>query len=70
MLAAIAGGAAGPWLTGALYEATGSYSLAFWVAIGCSALSAGAIWLAAPRQVRTVAGRIYPQVRSSREPEG
>ena len=58
MLAAIAGGAAGPWLTGALYDATGSYALAFWIAIGCSALSAGAIWLAAPRKVRAVAGRV------------
>jgi len=60
MLAAIAGGAAGPWVTGALHDATGSYTLAFWVAIGCSALSAGAIWLAGPRQVRAVAGRGHP----------
>jgi MFS family permease len=58
MLAAIMGGAAGPWVTGALHDATGSYTLAFWVAIGCSALSAGAIWLAAPRKVRAVAGRV------------
>ncbi len=63
MLAAIAGGAAGPWVTGALYDATGSYTLAFWIAIGCSALSAGAIWLAGPRQVRAVAGRVPPPVR-------
>jgi MFS family permease len=60
MLAAIMGGAAGPWVTGALHDATGSYTLAFWVAIGCSILSAGAIWLAAPRRVRTVAGRVHP----------
>ena len=58
MLAAIAGGAAGPWLTGAIHDATGSYSLAFWLAIGWSALSAGAIWIASPRKVRAVAGRI------------
>ena len=58
MLAAIVGGAAGPWVTGALHDATGSYTLAFWIAIGCSALSALAIWLAAPRKVRAVAGRI------------
>jgi MFS family permease len=60
MLAAIMGGAAGPWVTGALHDATESYTLAFWVAIGCSILSAGAIWLAAPRRVRTVAGRVHP----------
>ena len=58
MLAAISGGAAGPWVTGALHDATGSYTLAFSLAIGGSALSAGAIWLAAPRQVRAVAGRV------------
>jgi MFS family permease len=58
MLASIVGGAIGPWVTGALYDATGSYTLAFWIAIGCSALSAVAIWLAAPRHVRVVAGRV------------
>jgi len=58
MLAAIGGGAVGPWVTGALHDVTGSYRLAFWIAIGCSALSAGAIWLAAPRKVRAVAGRV------------
>jgi len=58
MLAAIGGGAAGPWLTGVLYDATGSYALAWWIAIGCCGLSAIAIWRAAPRRVRAVAGRL------------
>jgi MFS family permease len=58
MLAAIGGGALGPWVTGLLHDATGSYTLAFWIAISLSALSAMAIWLAAPREVRAVAGRI------------
>jgi MFS family permease len=58
MLASILGGATGPWLTGALHDATGSYTLAFWIAIGGSALSAVAIWFAAPRHVRVVAGRV------------
>ena len=66
MLAAIAGGAAGPWVTGVLYDATGSYTMAFWIAIGCSVLSAGAIWLAGPRQVRAVAGRVQARVRRPR----
>jgi MFS family permease len=57
MVAAILGGAAGPWLTGALYDVTGSYSAAFWIAAGCSAVSALAIWMAAPRKIRAVAGR-------------
>jgi len=58
MLAAIGGGAAGPWMTGLLYDATGRYTLAFWIAIGCCGLSALAIWLAAPPRVRAVAGRV------------
>ena len=57
MVAAILGGAAGPWVTGVLYDATGSYSVAFWIAAGCSAISILAIWLAAPGQERAVAGR-------------
>jgi MFS family permease len=66
MLAAIGGGAAGPWVTGALYDATGSYTLAFWIAIGCCALSAWAIWLAGPRRVRAVAGRVQPRTHRQR----
>jgi len=58
MLSSIAGGATGPWVTGALHDVTGSYTLAFWIAVGCSLVSAVMIWLAAPRQVRAVAGRV------------
>ena len=58
MLASIAGGAAGPWLAGALHDATGSYTLAFGIGLGASVVSALAIWFAAPRKVRAVAGRI------------
>ena len=61
MISAIAGGAAGPWVTGVLHDWTGSYTPAFWIAIACSALSALAIWCAAPRKVRAVAGRIGAQ---------
>ncbi|MBI2207566.1 MAG: MFS transporter [Candidatus Rokubacteria bacterium] len=57
MLAAIGGGAVGPWLTGVVHDATGEYTVAFVIAIGVSVLSAVAIWLAAPRAVRVVAGR-------------
>ena len=58
-LASVVGGALGPWVAGVLYDATGSYTLAFWIAIGCTGLSAVAIWLAAPRKVRAVAGRVH-----------
>src|SRR5262249_30146360 len=54
----IGGGALGPWLTGVLHDHTGTYTLAFWIAIASSVVSAGAIWLAAPRKVRAVAGRL------------
>ena len=57
MLAAILGGAAGPWVAGVLYDSTGSYSAAFWIAAACSVISMLAIWLAAPGRVRAVAGR-------------
>jgi len=58
MLSSIAGGAVGPWLTGVLYDRTGSYTLPFWISIGCCVVSAVTIWLAAPRKVRVVAGRL------------
>ena len=57
-LSLIVGGAVGPWLTGALHDWTGSYASPFWIAILLSVLSAVAIWRAAPRKVRVVAGRL------------
>jgi cyanate permease len=59
MLAALAGGAAGPWVTGFLFDRAGDYTLAFAIAIVISALSALSIWQAAPREVRAVAGRLH-----------
>ncbi|RXT46165.1 MFS transporter [Bosea sp. Tri-44] len=59
-VAVLAGGAAGPWLAGTIHDATGSYRLAFLLAIACCLVSAAAIWLAAPRKVRLVPGRVRP----------
>ncbi|MBI3637764.1 MAG: MFS transporter, partial [Candidatus Rokubacteria bacterium] len=56
-----AGAGLGPWVAGALYDATGNYVLAFWIAIACSAISAWGIWRAAPGRVRAVAGRVAPR---------
>jgi MFS family permease len=56
-LPALAGGAIGPWLTGVLHDRSGTYVLAFWIAAGAAVVSAAAIWRAAPRQIRRVAGR-------------
>lgn len=58
MLAALGGGAAGPWLTGELHDLTGSYQGGFLIALGWCAVSALAIFAAAPRKVRAVAGRV------------
>jgi MFS family permease len=59
MLAGLAGGAAGPWITGLLHDLSGNYSIAFAIGIGVSGLSAVAIWMASPRKIRTVAGRLH-----------
>ena len=56
-VALIGGGAAGPWMAGVIHDITGSYRLAFVVAIACCIVSAAAIWRAAPRKVRPVPGR-------------
>jgi MFS family permease len=53
-----AGAACGPWLAGAVYDRTGSYTAAFYIAIVATLVSITAIWLASPRRVRAVAGRI------------
>jgi MFS family permease len=58
MLCAISGGAVGPWLTGWIHDVAGDYVYAWQVGIAASVLSALAIWMAAPRKVRLVAGRL------------
>jgi MFS family permease len=57
MFAAVTGGAAGPWVTGVLYDRLGHYNAGFWLALAMCFASAAAIWLAGPRKVRLVAGR-------------
>jgi MFS family permease len=59
MFVALAGGAAGPWVTGMLYDIYGDYTLAFAIGIAVSLLGAASIWVAAPRKVRAVAGRMH-----------
>src|SRR6185312_2668208 len=58
MLAAILGGAAGPFSAGVVHDLAGSYAPVFWIAIGGNLASAAAIWRASPGKVRAVAGRI------------
>jgi MFS family permease len=57
-VALISGGAAGPWIAGMIHDATGSYQLAFLLAVACCVTSAAAIWMAAPGRVRVVPGRV------------
>ena len=59
MLAALVGGAAGPWVTGFLHDLSGNYTLAFAIGIGVSGLSALAIWMASPGKIRAVAGQLH-----------
>lgn len=52
------GAAIGPWVTGLMFDHFQVYEQAFAVAIGFCAISIFAMWMAAPRKVRVVAGRI------------
>ncbi len=63
MLIALAGGAAGPWVTGVLHDLLGSYAAAFAIGIGVSGLSAFAIWMASPGKIRAVAGQLHRTTR-------
>ncbi len=58
MLVSISGGAVGPWVAGVIHDQSGSYAGAFWIAIVASVVSVLAIWRAAPRRVRAVAGKV------------
>jgi len=60
------GAAVGPWVFGAIYDATGSYRWALWLEIGVAAVSCFSIWLAAPRKVRRV-GRLPEFGREDRD---
>lgn len=63
----VGGGAAGPWVAGVVRDATGSYRIAFLVAIACCAVSAASIWIAAPRKVRLVPGKVSGRRPMDRE---
>jgi len=65
-LGANAGAACGPWVAGAIYDRTGSYTGAFWMAIVASLISVAAIWLASPGRVRAVAGRVRRDAAAAR----
>ncbi len=59
------GSGSGPWVAGEIHDLTGSYAAAFWLAIAFSLVSIVCMWLAAPRKVRAVAGRV-PRIAAQR----
>ena len=51
-------------LIGVMHDVSGSYALAFMIACGLSVVSIAAVWLAAPRKVRRVAGQVERLARA------
>ena len=52
------GGTVGPWLGGWLFELAGNYRLAFIISGVFTLLCAFSVWMAAPRKVRLVPGKV------------
>lgn len=52
------GGGAGPWVLGISYDYTGSYESSFVICIVLALVSIACMWIASPRKVRLVAGRV------------
>ncbi|UZE47988.1 MFS transporter [Rhodopseudomonas sp. P2A-2r] len=69
MLAALAGGAAGPLVTGIIHDICGTYTPAFAIGIVVSAVATTAIWMASPGKVRAVAGRLHRAAAAPNAPE-
>jgi MFS family permease len=46
LFASALGSALGPWLAGLLFDVSGSYTIAFAIAAGCSLIAAAAAWIA------------------------
>ena len=55
------GAAAGAWVTGELYDVTGSYELGFTLCIGFAAASAVCVAIAGPGRVRPCQG-VFPML--------
>jgi MFS family permease len=57
-LVASLGAGTGPWVTGLILDWTGSYAPAFWLCLAIAPVGTLCVWMAAPRKVRRVAGRM------------
>jgi MFS family permease len=58
------GGAIGPWLGGYIHDMTGSYNIAFYIAIGAFVLGGLSFWLAAPRKAESLRAKLMKPVKS------
>ncbi|HTX54425.1 MAG TPA: MFS transporter [Candidatus Baltobacteraceae bacterium] len=54
------GAAGGAWLAGKIFDVTGSYSLALWLALAGSLAAPALMWLAAPSRALRVSGTVFP----------
>jgi MFS family permease len=59
MLIGLSGAAAGPFVTGLIYDLSNSYTGGFAIGIVVCAVSVLSVWRAAPGKVRAVAGRLH-----------
>ena len=53
-VASTTGAGLGPWIAGLLYDRTGTYEAAFWLAMAASVVSAVSMWRASPGRIRSV----------------
>lgn len=58
------GSALGAWVGGYVFDVTGSYAIAFGVAVAGKTMSAAALWIVAPRKVRRVRRGLRAQDQS------
>jgi predicted MFS family arabinose efflux permease len=52
-----AGAAFGAWVAGQIFDRTGSYTVALWVALGNAVLAPALMWIVAPRRPHPPPGR-------------
>ena len=57
------GGAFSPWLGGKIFDETGTYIPAFYIVIGAIIMAIICVWIAGPRNIRLVPGKIPAALR-------
>ena len=54
------GAATGAWIGGKIFDGTGSYAGALWLALGAAVSAAPLLWIAAPRHPHPLPDRELP----------